>query len=98
MSPPSRSHGNPVIVPTYATWYKKSELPATISAYLAKQRQPLQGRSYGGDSGQSATSTNFVSILRQPHNFVQDEIDELKTWLAVSDERATASPTALDFS
>ncbi len=85
--------GNPVIVPTYATWYKKSELPATISAYLAKQRQPLQGRSYGGDSGQSATSTNFVSILRQPHNFVQDEIDELKTWLAVSDERATASPT-----
>jgi hypothetical protein len=39
--------GNPVIVPTYLAWVKKSEVAASINTFNAKLEQPLQGGYYG---------------------------------------------------
>ena len=39
--------GNPVIVPTYLAWVKKSQLAASINTFNAKLEQPLQGGIYG---------------------------------------------------
>ena len=85
--------GNAVIVPTFAVWYKKSELPASIAAYYAQSKAPLTGRSYGGDFGENAASTSAFSVLRQPHDFVQTEIDELNVWMEASNGKASSSPT-----
>ena len=85
--------GNPVVVPTFSVWYKKADLPAKIAAYNSASKKPLSGRQYGGNSSGSAISTDYISLLRIPHDFVQDEIDELNVWMAASGDKAAASPT-----
>ena len=85
--------GSPVIVPTFAAWYKKSELPSSLTSYYVQSKKPFQGRPYGGDSADNAASTNAVSLLFEPHNYVEEEIDQVNLWMAAGGDKAAASPT-----
>ena len=77
--------GKPVAVPSFAAWYKKSELPADLAAYYAAHPK-AGGFEYGR-----------ISLLMKSPNYDQDAIDSMNLWLAHFGSKATAEPTTWIF-
>ena len=101
--------GNPVVVPTYLAWVKKTDLAASINTFNAKLEQPLQGRIYGSidmpngpsKAGQAPsaakeggiTADKAMSVLQNAKEYNQGSIDQLNLWMAAYGDKATTSPT-----
>ncbi len=77
--------GKPVAVPSFAAWYKKSELPADLSAYYA-----AHPRAGGFEYGR-------ISLLMKSPNYDQDAFDSMNLWLAHFGSKASAEPTTWIF-
>jgi hypothetical protein len=101
--------GNPVIVPTYLAWAKKSGLATSISTFNATLEQPLQGLYLGnidqpgGPSkvGQApsdakeggVSAAKAMSVLQNAKEYNQSSIDQLNLWMAAYGDKATTNPT-----
>jgi len=101
--------GNPVIVPTYLAWAKKSGLASSINTFNATLEQPLQGLFLGNinqpngpsKAGQAPSdakeggisAANAMSVLQNAKEYNQSSIDQLNLWMAAYGDKATTNPT-----
>ena len=101
--------GNPVTVPTYLAWGKKSELAASINTFNAALEQPLQGLFFGSvnqpngssKAGQApstakeggVSAADAMSVLQSPKEYNQNSIDQLNLWMSIYGDKAATNPT-----
>ena len=99
--------GNPVVVPTFAAWFKEAELPPTITTFNKSYPNRVNNIGYGDKTGLFGANKkpgdelgggvpieSAMSLFTKIKEYDQLGIDNLNLWIsAAKNDQAMSSPT-----